>query len=162
MLIVDLELEEMDASEIHAKRLNAKEVIVPKSGENWKFPVANGTVQPHGGDRRECREDFLDESERLSTNDTFSRLISRWVKHSMKTGPISGDFWYRHHVEPTVKLYTPREESFLILTSPESLILPWMCYRNAVSIIVGTSMDQEICPIHGKISDKSPYWRKSL
>ena len=31
VLIVDLEeLEEMDASEIHAKRLNAKEVILPK------------------------------------------------------------------------------------------------------------------------------------
>ena len=78
MLIVDLELEEMDASEIHAKRLNAKDVILPRSGENWKFQVANGTVQPHGGDqglrtstlirnqpvRGKCREDFLDESKR--------------------------------------------------------------------------------------------------
>ena len=34
-LWVDLEeLEEMDASEIHAERFNAKEVILPKSGEN--------------------------------------------------------------------------------------------------------------------------------
>ena len=62
ILIVDHEeLEEMDASEIHA-RLNVKEVILPKSGENWTFPVADRTVQPHGGDWGECREDFLDES----------------------------------------------------------------------------------------------------
>ena len=27
---------------------------------------------------------------------------------------ISGNFIYRHHVEPRVKLYSPREESFLI------------------------------------------------
>ena len=27
---------------------------------------------------------------------------------------ISGDFVHRHHVEPRVKLYVPREESFLI------------------------------------------------
>ena len=30
------ELEEMDASEIHARRLNAKEVITPQNGENKK------------------------------------------------------------------------------------------------------------------------------
>ena len=42
------ELEEMDATEIHAERLNAKEVILPKSGENCNFPVADGTVQRHG------------------------------------------------------------------------------------------------------------------
>ena len=27
---------------------------------------------------------------------------------------IFGDFIYRHHVEPRVKLFMPREESFLI------------------------------------------------
>ena len=27
---------------------------------------------------------------------------------------ITGDFIYRHHVEPRVKLYMPREESFPI------------------------------------------------
>ena len=27
---------------------------------------------------------------------------------------MSGNFIYRHHVEPRVKLYSPREESFLI------------------------------------------------
>ena len=29
-------------------------------------------------------------------------------------GSITGDFIYRHHVEPRVKLYMPRDESFPI------------------------------------------------
>ena len=34
------ELERMDASEIHARRLNAKEVVTPMKGDNFIFPVA--------------------------------------------------------------------------------------------------------------------------
>ena len=65
------ELEEMDASEIHGKRLNAKDVILPESGEKYKF-----TVQLYGRDqglrtstlirnqlvRGESRQGFLDAS----------------------------------------------------------------------------------------------------
>ena len=36
------------------------------------------------------------------------------VKQLMNFGSISGNFIYRHHVEPRVKLYSPREESFPI------------------------------------------------
>ena len=32
------ELEQMDASEIHARRLNAKEVLPPMKGDNFKIP----------------------------------------------------------------------------------------------------------------------------
>ena len=39
------ELEEMDASELHARRLNAKEVSTPMKGEYFIFPVADGTVK---------------------------------------------------------------------------------------------------------------------
>ena len=42
------ELEQMDASEIHAKRLNAKEVLTPMNGEKLTFPVADGTVKIFG------------------------------------------------------------------------------------------------------------------
>ena len=35
----------MDASEIHAKRINAKEVLTPMQGEICLFPVADGTVK---------------------------------------------------------------------------------------------------------------------
>ena len=38
------ELEEMDASELHARRLNAKEVLTPQRSGIFIFPVAGGTV----------------------------------------------------------------------------------------------------------------------
>ena len=78
ILVVDLEeLEKVDASEIHAKRLNAKEVTTPKDGEKFVFPIADGKVKLSGGDqnltasslirdnpkRGEEPEDFLWESE---------------------------------------------------------------------------------------------------
>ena len=51
VLIADLEeLETMDASEIYAKRLNAKEVIFPKQGE-FIFPIADGRIKTSGGDQ---------------------------------------------------------------------------------------------------------------
>ena len=51
VLIADLEeLETMDASEIHSKRLNAKEVIFPKQGE-FIFPIADGRIKTPGGDQ---------------------------------------------------------------------------------------------------------------
>ena len=51
-MIADIaELEKMDASEIHARRLNAKEVLTPMKGDNFIFPVADGTVKTAGGDR---------------------------------------------------------------------------------------------------------------
>ena len=53
MLIADIaELDQMDASDIHARRLNAKEVLMPMKGDNIIFPVADGTVKISGGDQR--------------------------------------------------------------------------------------------------------------
>ena len=53
ILIADIEeLEQMDASEIHARRLNAKEVLTPMKGENFIFPVADRTDKISGEDRR--------------------------------------------------------------------------------------------------------------
>ena len=128
-LVADVEeLETMDASEIYSKRLNAKEVIFPKENGKFIFPVADGRiesggryhelitstlirVQPIRGE--EGQRDFLGESEGSppplpqdsypnageATNDFWS---------------MSGNFKNRHHVEPRVKLYSPREESFSI------------------------------------------------
>ena len=127
VLIADLEeLETMDASEIYSKRLNAKEVIFPKENEKIIFPIADGRIKLPGGDQdlttstlireRPCRGeshvDFLGESEgSLSpAHDSFpdagEAIIDFWS--------MSGNFIYRHHVEPRVKLYSPREESFPI------------------------------------------------
>ena len=52
ILVTDVEeLEEMDASGIHANRLNTKEVVTPTEGENFVFPVADGSLKIAGGDQ---------------------------------------------------------------------------------------------------------------
>ena len=45
------EIEEVDASEIYARRLNAQEVLTPMNGEKFMFPIADGTVKVSGGDQ---------------------------------------------------------------------------------------------------------------
>ena len=52
-MVADIEeLEQVDASEFHAPRVNAKEVLTPMEGDNFILPIADGTVQTPGGDRR--------------------------------------------------------------------------------------------------------------
>ena len=49
ILVADIEeLENLDASEIHAQTLNATEIITPKSGKHYIFPVADRTVKLSG------------------------------------------------------------------------------------------------------------------
>ena len=49
IMVADIEeLEEMDASELHARRLYAKEVLTPERSGNFIFPVADGTVKISG------------------------------------------------------------------------------------------------------------------
>ena len=114
---------------IHARRLNAKEELTPMKGDKFIFPIADGTVKTPGGDRRqrpstlirdrpgrgEEQEVFRGESDELhsptqlqddSTRDDEEAKSDFWA--------ITGEFICRHHVEPRVKLYVPREESFPI------------------------------------------------
>ena len=52
VLVADLvELETMDASEIHSKRLTAKEVIFPKENGKFILPAADGRIKLSGGDQ---------------------------------------------------------------------------------------------------------------
>ena len=127
VLIADLEeLETMDASEIYSKRLNAKEVIFPKEKGEFIFPIADGRIKTLGGDQDlrtstlvrhrpiqgESNIDFLGKSEGSlpqphdSFPDAGEAINDFWS--------MSGSFKNRHHVEPRVKLYSPREESFPI------------------------------------------------
>ena len=114
----------MDASEIYSERLNAKEVILPK--RRIYFPITDGRIKPLGGDQDlrtsnsirhrpiqgESHIDFLGESEgslpphQDSLPDAGEAINDVWS--------MSGSFIYRHHVEPRVKLYSLREESFPI------------------------------------------------
>ena len=126
-LVADLEeLETIDASEIYSRRLNAKEVIFHKEKGEFIFPIADGRIKILGGDQDlktstlvrhrpiqgESNIDFLGESEgslpppQDSLPDAGEAMNEFWS--------MSGNFMYRHHVKPRVKLYSPREESFPI------------------------------------------------
>ena len=128
IMVADIEeLEEMDASELHARRLNAKEVLTPMKGENFIFPVADGTVKTSGGDQVlrtfTLIWDHTDQEEEQGNlqgeSDGSSSTPQR--DSSWYDGDAGNDFWsiscnfiYRHHVEPRVKLHVRREESFPI------------------------------------------------
>ena len=106
------ELEEMDASELHARRLKAKEVLTPMRGEHFIFPVADGTVKISGGDqdlrtstlirdspdRGEEQDNLRGESDGSSSN---PRQDSSYHDGEAKSDfwSISGDFIYRYHVD---------------------------------------------------------------
>ena len=127
ILVADIEeLETMDASEIYPKRLNAKEVIFPEENGKFIFPAADGRINLSGRDqelrtstlirehpiRGEGHVEILGESEgslpppQDSFPDAGEAINEFWS--------MSGSFIYRHNVEPRVKLYSPREESFPI------------------------------------------------
>ena len=164
----------MDASEMYSKRLNAKEVIFPKEKGEFIFPIADGRIKLPGGDqelrtstlirerpiRGESHVDFLGESEGSlpPLPDAGGAINDFWS--------MLGNFMCRHHVEPRVKLYSPREESFPIplktLTSPQLHTQTWMLCKNAASMIIGIAMGQEICLIIGQVSLNLLHWKKNL
>ena len=126
MMVADIEeLETMDASEIYSKKTQRKGSNISPKMENFYFAVPDGRIKVIGGDqelristlirdhpiREESRRDFLGESEgslppppQDSLPDAGGAINDFWS--------MSGNFIYRHHVEPRVKLYSPREESF--------------------------------------------------
>ena len=167
----------MDASEIYSKRLNAKEVIFLKQGK-FIFPIADGRINSPGGNQelrtstlvRLCRIqkeehiDFLGESEGSfpqphdSLADAGEAMNDFWS--------MSGSFIYRHHVEPRVKLYSPRKESFPIplkyIDEPELFIRIWMSSKRSALMIIGTLMVLETCLILGQVSHNLLCWTKKL
>ena len=107
------------------KRLNAKEVIFHKESE-FTFPIADGRIKLLGGDRDlrtstlirhrpirgESHVDFLAASEGSLPPPQDSLPDANEARSDFWS--MSGNFVYRHHVEPRVKLYSPRKESFPI------------------------------------------------
>ena len=176
MLVADIEeLEKMDASEIHAWRLNAKEVLTPMSGEKIIFPIADGTVKLSGGDQvlrtstliRDHPDRGEEQGHLQGKSDGSSSTPLQ--DSSLHDGEARNDFWsisgnsiYRHHVEPKVKLYVPREASFPIplkyigVTMATDTSLDVMLEK--ISTIIGTLMEIENCQIRGQVSQDSPYW----
>ena len=96
------------------------------------FPVVDGTVKICGGDqrlitstliqdrpnRREEQGILQGEPDKFSSNTLQQSQQDDSTRDDTEAKydfwPITGDFIYRHHVEPRVKLYVPKEESFSI------------------------------------------------
>ena len=153
-MVADIEeLEEMDALEIHARRLNAKEVLTPMKGDSFMFPVADGTVKIFGGDRRlrpstlirdcpasetiiilneERNKKFFEENQ----TDSLLQLLFMMTQHGTMRKPkiISGPFreipiiaitWNQSQT-----VHAERKIIFLFQRStstlPERLTHPWM------------------------------------
>ena len=101
----------MEASEIHARRLNAKEVFMPKNGENSKIPNrrwnsqivrerpwcpkihSNADQLARSEDLREDRQGNSKKSQPTDeTEDDGEARNAFWS--------VEGDFICRHHVGP--------------------------------------------------------------
>ena len=167
----------MDASEIYSKRLNAKEVIFPK-GE-FIFPIADGRIKTSGGDQ-ELRTSTLIRPRPIQGDGHIDfRGESKWsLPPPQDSLPDAGeaihDFWamsgsfiYRDHVEPRVKLYSPRKESFpfplkytdVTRTTHTNL---GMSSRRSALMIIGTLMALETCLILVQVSHSLLYSKKRL
>ena len=124
-LVADIEeLENMGASEIHRRRINAKEVLTPQRREYFKFPVADGTAKLSGR-VQEFREP-TQRREQPVGSEGFSGEVQGEPEEFQPTAAkddaeaekdfwsIQGDFIYRHHIEPRVQLCVPKEETFRV------------------------------------------------
>ena len=111
----------------------------PKKKGEFIFPIADGRIKTLGGDQDlrtstlvrhrpiqgESNIDFLGESEgslpppQDSFPDASEAINYFWS--------MTGNFIYNHHVEPRVKLYSPREESFPI--PPKYIDVSWTTHE---------------------------------
>ena len=114
----------MDASDIYPRSIKAKEVLISQKDDEFVFPTADGTAKLSGRDyefrvptlRREqlVRSENLSgeiqgetgESQLAETTDDAEARADFWS--------IQGEFIHRHHTEPRVQLFVPKEEAFPI------------------------------------------------
>ena len=79
-MVADMkELEEMDASELHVRRLNAKEALTPQRSGNFIFQVADGTVKIfRRGQRLRTSTLTRDRPERGEEREVLQRNSDEW------------------------------------------------------------------------------------
>ena len=104
-------------------------MLTPQRSGNFIFPVADGTVKIFGREQRLITSTlYRDRPERGEEQEILQGNSGKWytpshlqedstrddeeAKNDFWT--ITGEFIYRHHVVPRVKLYVPKEESFPI------------------------------------------------
>ena len=148
----------------------------PKMVNNFIFPIADGTVTLSGGDQVLRTSTLIPDNPHRGEEQ--GHLLggadgsppTPFQDSLQDDGDARNDFWsisrnyiYRHHVEPRVRLYVPREESFPI---PQRYIdvtrAPWMWCLNAACTIIGISKETETCQTRGLDSHDSPHWTKNL
>ena len=116
-MIADLEdLEELDALDIHPRRIKAKEVLISQKEDEFIFPIADGTAKVSRRDcefrapsprreqlvrREDLRGEFQGELEEPQPTESKGDAEARRDVWSFQ-----GDFINRHHV--------PKEETFAI------------------------------------------------
>ena len=122
-MIADIqELEKMEASEIHPRRINAKEVLISQKEEEFIFPAADGTATLSG---RDCEfpEPTVRREQTVSSEDLSGGLQGEPEEPQLAEPTddaearadfwsMQGDFVYRHHNEPRVQIHVPKEETF--------------------------------------------------
>ena len=87
---------------IHARRLDAREVLMSRRGDIFIFPFADGTAKLFGREHR-VRESTLRREQPVRSEDLRAEIQA-----------TEGDFIYLHHIEPRVQLCVPKEESLPI------------------------------------------------
>ena len=117
-LVADLEeLAKMDATEIHSRRISAKEVLTPKRRDEFVFPLADGTAKlSRLVWSEDLRGKLQGESDDFQPTETNSKIISEppgigkplrgaessveqdGVEALVEFWSIQGDFIYRHHI----------------------------------------------------------------
>ena len=114
----------MDASEIYPRTISAKEVLTPQRWEEFIFRVADGTAKLSERDH-EFREPTLRWEQPVGSEDLSGELQGERERPQQTYSKddaearrdlwsIQGDCIYRHHIEPRVQLYVPKEETFPI------------------------------------------------
>ena len=113
IVVADIEeLEQMDASELYARGLNAKEVLTAQKSGNFRFPVTDGTVNenihlnPRSSGTRERTRSSSRKSDELHSQTPLREDSTRddeEAKSDFRT--ITGECIDLHHVEPRVKLF---------------------------------------------------------
>ena len=168
IMVADIEeLETMDASEIFSRNTRCKgSTKFPRRMDNslvqsqmyekywWKSGPENTHFDTGSSIRGENHVDFLGETEGslAPPHDTFpdagEAINDFWS--------MSGNFIYRHHVEPKVKLYSKKRRIIPfhneIHWCIQNYTQMWMSSKGNASKTFGTSMDQEICLFRGQVT----------